>query len=248
MTGSARRLPEHRAHVRLSPRTRAAIAVRDLERGRPKRLPSSGSRSCCSCAPSSGVVSMGGVAAMVGANVVGSLAGGLPDPAVADEPRLRPADSDLRPDRQGGAGPVRAREPARGDVRRGSEARARHHDGGGGPDVLAERRLRPRRDRRRGLPERDRHDGQIERGASTITQQLVRARLLPPRSSQSNDRYLRKVMELLQASRLTVRLPGRDRQGADHHRLPQPDLLRPPGLRHRRGGHRSTSASATSAS
>ena len=50
------------------------------------------------------------------------------------------------------------------------------HDGGG-PDVLDERRLR-----RHGDPVGDRRGRQrrrCERGASTITQQLVRARLLP---------------------------------------------------------------------
>src|SRR4029079_14512083 len=51
-------------------------------------------------------------------------------------------------------------------------------------------------------------DGQTERGASTITQQLVRARLLPSDVLQSDDRYLRKVLEVLQASRVTAEFPG----------------------------------------
>ncbi|HEX3265506.1 MAG TPA: transglycosylase domain-containing protein, partial [Candidatus Limnocylindrales bacterium] len=51
-------------------------------------------------------------------------------------------------------------------------------------------------------------DGGDERGASTITQQLVRARLLPPEVINGNDRYLRKVLEVLQASRLTAAFPG----------------------------------------
>src|SRR5439155_15909985 len=53
-------------------------------------------------------------------------------------------------------------------------------------------------------------ESQGERGASTITQQLVRARLLPPEIAQSNDRYQRKVLELLQASRLTAAFPGEE--------------------------------------
>jgi len=46
-----------------------------------------------------------------------------------------------------------------------------------------------------------------ERGASTITQQLVRARLLPP-DVQDGDRYVRKVLEVLQSSRVTAAYPG----------------------------------------
>ncbi len=51
--------------------------------------------------------------------------------------------------------------------------------------------------------------GESERGASTITQQLVRARLLPEQYVQPGaDRYLRKAKELIQASRLTAAFPG----------------------------------------
>jgi len=48
-----------------------------------------------------------------------------------------------------------------------------------------------------------------ERGASTITQQLVRARLLPP-EVQNGDRYTRKLLEVIQASRVTAANPGED--------------------------------------
>src|SRR5262245_51852034 len=81
MTGSERRLPRHRAHIRLSPRTRAAIAVRDLERSRPRRLPVFRILAAAFLAVTIGLASMGGVAAMLGASVLGSLANGLPDPA-----------------------------------------------------------------------------------------------------------------------------------------------------------------------
>ena len=48
-----------------------------------------------------------------------------------------------------------------------------------------------------------------ERGASTITQQLVRARLLPEDViAPGSDRYIRKAKELIQASRLTAAYPG----------------------------------------
>ena len=51
--------------------------------------------------------------------------------------------------------------------------------------------------------------GERERGASTITQQLVRARLLPDTvTSVGSDRYLRKAKELVQAMRLSDSFPG----------------------------------------
>jgi membrane peptidoglycan carboxypeptidase len=53
-------------------------------------------------------------------------------------------------------------------------------------------------------------EGNGERGASTITQQLVRARLLPDEVLSGDDRYLRKVLEVIQASRLTAAFPGEE--------------------------------------
>jgi len=50
-------------------------------------------------------------------------------------------------------------------------------------------------------------DGSGERGASTITQQLVRARLLPP-DVTGGDRYVRKILEIIQSARLTSLYPG----------------------------------------
>jgi membrane peptidoglycan carboxypeptidase len=51
--------------------------------------------------------------------------------------------------------------------------------------------------------------GTSGRGASTITQQLVRARLLPAEViAPGSDRYLRKAKELIQSSRLTQAYPG----------------------------------------
>ena len=48
-----------------------------------------------------------------------------------------------------------------------------------------------------------------ERGASTITQQLVRARLLP-KSAFAGNRYDRKIREIIQSIRLTQEYPGED--------------------------------------
>ena len=51
--------------------------------------------------------------------------------------------------------------------------------------------------------------GQGERGASTITQQLVRARLLPEDVvGQGADQYMRKAKEILQSLRLSDEFPG----------------------------------------
>ncbi|MFL5681087.1 MAG: transglycosylase domain-containing protein [Chloroflexota bacterium] len=51
--------------------------------------------------------------------------------------------------------------------------------------------------------------GGNERGASTITQQLVRARLLPEEYiAPGADRYLRKAKELIQSARVTETFPG----------------------------------------
>ena len=51
--------------------------------------------------------------------------------------------------------------------------------------------------------------GTRERGASTITQQLVRARLLP-QDVLEGDQWIRKTKEILQARRLTQAFPGRE--------------------------------------
>ncbi|HYL40322.1 MAG TPA: transglycosylase domain-containing protein, partial [Candidatus Binatus sp.] len=49
--------------------------------------------------------------------------------------------------------------------------------------------------------------GAGQRGASPITQQLVRATLLPS-TALSGDVYLRKVLEIIQSARLTAAFPG----------------------------------------
>ena len=51
--------------------------------------------------------------------------------------------------------------------------------------------------------------GESERGASTITQQLVRARMLPDDVvAAGSDRYIRKAKEILQSMRLNDAFPG----------------------------------------
>ena len=52
-----------------------------------------------------------------------------------------------------------------------------------------------------------------------------------PAEAFDGSRYERKIREIIQSLRLTAGLPGRRGQAADHHRLPEPELLRQPELR-----------------
>ena len=75
------------------------------------------------------------------------------------------------------------------------------------------------------------------RGASTITQQLVRARLLDPAARQGpapNRRAQAQGDHPVDPPDQGV--PRRAGQADDHHRLPQPELLRQPELRREGGG------------
>ena len=127
-------------------------------------------------------------------------------PAGPDEPRrpdLRPADRRLRPDRQGRARPLPARAAPGRRLRRGPQLVLDATTTAEDRTFWQNARLRPGGDPRRGRRERERRAASA--GASTITQQLVRARLLPAgrRSRAGADRYLRKAKELIQSSRLT---------------------------------------------
>jgi membrane peptidoglycan carboxypeptidase len=210
MTGSARRLPQHPvARIRLSPRTRAAIAMRDLDRSqaRPKRLPFFRIALVLFLCAGVGLASMGGVAAMVGANVLGQLSGGLPDPAILNH--LDFAQPTVVYDRTGKVELARFQSENRRvvgyedipklvlDTTTSAEDRTYWQNDGFDPGAIIAAAL-----------QNATGDGQTERGASTITQQLVRARLLPSEVLQSDDRYLRKVLEVLQASRVTEEFPG----------------------------------------
>ena len=151
----------------------------------------------------------------------------------ADQPRFRAADDRLRPDRQGRARPPRrrsSREVVTFDQIPGEmlDATTAIED----KDFWINAGLRPGRHRR--PPASTRCPGR-PRGASTITQQLVRARLLPPEAFEGTT-YERKVREIIQSIRLTAGLPGRGGQATDHHGLPQPELLRQPELRREGGG------------
>ena len=83
MTGSARRLPNGRSQLRLSPRTRAAVVAMRASRHR-KRRPGRAPVGKLILALLATVVlafgSTGGAAVVVGTGVIGSLSADLPDP------------------------------------------------------------------------------------------------------------------------------------------------------------------------
>jgi membrane peptidoglycan carboxypeptidase len=209
MTGSARRLPQHRVNARLSPRTRAALTLLELDRGRPSRLPVFRIALVLFICAVVGLASMGGVAAMVGANVVGSLTTGMPDPKTLTS--LDFAQPTVIYDRTGKVELARFERENRRvvtfdelpklilDTTTAAEDRTFWQNDGFDLGAIVAAAL-----------QNASGESQTERGASTITQQLVRARLLPSDVALSNDRYLRKVMELLQASRLTAAFPGEE--------------------------------------
>jgi membrane peptidoglycan carboxypeptidase len=207
MTGYARRLSHRRARLRLSPRTRAALVVRGLDRARPRRPPFGRIALVLVLATIVGLASMGGVSAMVGASVIGSLTRGLPDPAQLNS--LDFAQPTVVYDRTGKVELARFEREKRRvvtfteipqlvlDTTTAAEDRTFWQNDGFDLAAIVAAAYQNASGESTG-----------ERGASTITQQLVRARLLPPEVAQSSDRYLRKVLELLQASRLTAAFPG----------------------------------------
>ena len=149
---------------------------------------------------------------------------------------LRPAGGDghLRPDRRDRAGALR-RVQARGrHVRRDPADPPRRDDRGRGQDVLGERGLRPGR-HRRGRPRLVRGDRprRVDDHPAAGPRAPARRR---PRPGPRPD-VERKLKEIIQSIRVTQAFRGRGRQGSDHHRLPQPELLRQPDLR-REGGLR----------
>ena len=124
----------------------------------------------------------------------------------AREHRPEPGDVRLRPHRQGRARPLRASNAARSSTsptsrRSSSTPRRRSRTSRSGRTRASTRSASspPAIDTLRGR----------ERGASTITQQLVRARLLPA-SAFEGSVYERKIKEIIQSIRLTQEYPGRE--------------------------------------
>ena len=182
----------------------AGTATGTARRGaRPSRLAPSPSR--CSCSRPSSIVGFIGFAGAVSAYAY--FAQGLDEPKqVLDEPDLQPAVEGLGPQRRRRAREARRRSP-RGRRR---SSRSRPSSSTRRPRSRTRPSGRTRASTRSASPPppSTRINGD-ERGGSTITQQLVRARLLP-QAAFDGSVYERKVKEIIQSIRLTQAYPGDD--------------------------------------
>jgi membrane peptidoglycan carboxypeptidase len=206
MTGSARRQPNRRAQVRLAPRTRAAIAALRIDRPRPRRAPVG--RILLAAVAAIVVVAgaLGGMGVVVGTGLVANLTEELPE---ANLDSLTFAQPTIVYDRTGTVELARFEREKRRvvayeevpklvlDATTTAEDRTFWRNDGYDPAAIAAAAV-----------QNVSGESSDERGASTITQQLVRARFLPAEVVESGDRYRRKVLEVLQASRLTAAYPG----------------------------------------
>ena len=211
MTGSTRRLPQGRTQFRLSPRTRAAVVAMRAgrHRKRPSRAPFGKLLLAMLVVVVLGFGSAGGAAVVVGTGVIGSLSDGLPDPT--NLAGLSFSQGTIIYDRTGTVELARFEREKRRvvsyhevprlilDATTTAEDRTFWENGGFDPAAIAAAAYQNTTGEESG-----------ERGASTITQQLVRARLLPDEVVQSDDRYMRKVLEVIQAARLTAAYPGEE--------------------------------------
>ena len=195
-----------RGHV--SQRARAIIATRHAAiPARRQRAPIGQLLLALIVATILGLSAIGGVAAMVGVGMISSLSAGLPDPTQLDALTFDQPTTIY--DRTGTVVLARfqredRRVVAYNDVPRlvidattTAEDRTFWTNDGFDPAAIAA-----------AVFQNASGSTSEERGASTITQQLVRARLLPPDVVDGSDRYLRKVLEVIQASRLTSAYPG----------------------------------------
>jgi membrane peptidoglycan carboxypeptidase len=151
--------------------------------------------------------SLGSVAALVGTGVIGTLARDLPDPTALGA--LDFAQPTIVYDRTGRVELARFEREKRRvvafsevprlvlDTTTTAEDRTFWQNDGFDPAAIAAAAW-----------QNASGEAADERGASTITQQLVRARLLPEEVVGGGDRYLRKVLEVIQAARLTSAFPG----------------------------------------
>ena len=206
MTGSARRLHHGRLPIRLAPRTRAALAALRVDRPRPRRAPIG--RIVLALAAVIVLVtgSLGGIGVVVGTGVIGTLTDSLPEPNLDS---LSFAQPTIVYDRSGTVELARFEREKRRvvayaevpqlvlDATTTAEDRTFWTNDGFDPAAIAAAAY-----------QNVTGESSEERGASTITQQLVRARFLPPDVVASQDRYKRKILEVLQASRLTAAYPG----------------------------------------
>ena len=208
MTGSARRLPPRRTPIRLSSTARALLHAKRSRRA-PGRTPIGRIALTVALAAIVATGSIAGIGAAVGVGVIGSLANGLPDPTQLAN--LTFSQPTIVYDRTGTVELARFEREKRKvvayedvpqlvlDATIAAEDRTFWENDGYDPAAILAAAV-----------DNASSDGAVERGASTITQQLVRARLLPAEVIEGGDRYLRKVLEILQAARLTAAFPGEE--------------------------------------
>src|SRR5215211_5952696 len=201
MTGSARRLPSGRTPVRLSPRTRAVLNARRAGyRTRPQRLPLGRIFLVVLLAFVLAVGSLASLGLIAASGAVAMLAGDLPDPAQLEG--LTFNQPTIIYDRTGKIELARFEREKRRvvaydevpqlllDATTTAEDRTFWANDGYDPAAILA-----------AVVQNASGEASGERGASTITQQLVRARLLPTQVVNGDDRYVRKVLEVIQASR-----------------------------------------------
>src|SRR5829696_568857 len=209
MTDPARRSPLH-ASPRLSSRTRAILTARRAGYRRQPGRPSIGRLLLIlSLVALISVAGVAGLGVAVGAGVIGAMADGLPDPANLES--LTFNQPTIVYDRTGKIELARFERENRRvvafdalprlvlDATITAEDRTFWQNDGFDPAAIAAAAL-----------ENASGESEGERGASTITQQLVRARLLPSDVINGGDKYMRKVLEVIQASRLTSAFPGEE--------------------------------------
>lgn len=196
----------HTPRTRLTPRTRAILGARIAGRRQLRRTSRGQLALAIVLAVVVGIGTIGGLAAALGSSVIAVLAGQLPDPKGLDS--LTFSQPTIIYDSTGTVELARFEQESRRvvayvdvphlvlDATTAAEDRTFWDNGGVDPVAIVSAAIQNLTG-----------DGQ-ERGASTITQQLVRARLLPPAVTQSSDRYARKALEIIQASRLTDAFPG----------------------------------------
>ena len=196
-----------RSRIRLAPQTRALLSARRRDRSKPRRAPVGRVLLTVLLAFILGVSSLATVGAIAGAAVVSSLSADLPDPTELE--RLTFSQPTVVYDRTGTVELARFERERRHvvsfdavpklilDVTTTAEDRTFWTNDGFDAFAIAAAAV-----------QNITGDGETERGASTITQQLVRARLLPAEVMQGDDRYLRKTLEVIQATRVTAAYPG----------------------------------------
>jgi membrane peptidoglycan carboxypeptidase len=207
LTSPSRRLARPGASVAgLSPRSRALLASRAAVAKKPPRTPVGQIVLVAGILAIAALAAAGAVAALAAVGVVNAMAQGLPDPSSLQH--LTFNQPTIIYDRTGTVELARFQQEDRQvvtfdavpklvlDSITTAEDRSFWQNDGFDPAAIAA-----------AVVQNATGSGPGDRGASTITQQLVRARLLPP-TVTDGDRYVRKILEIVQSARLTQAYPG----------------------------------------